>query len=175
MKIKASDPSYFPDTLGAVHFPSLGRAWPPTPPGPPLPDRWYPFCLTGYVATSALLVDSDTPGTLAFLTLRQYLTSEGFAETLSTQQRTIWFSTLLHKMASQCLEEMARRTRLIKYQLAKLLVPMLARLPKAASLLLSRFFYKTENEHSLPTRTANCQIREQVGQQAPQVCFTQGH
>lgn len=42
------------------------------------------------------------------------------------------FSTLLHKMAPWCLEEMMGRTRLIKYQLTKLLVPTLALLPKVS-------------------------------------------
>lgn len=72
------------------------------------------------------------------------------------------FSTLLHKMAPWCLEEMMGRTRLIKYQLTKLLVPTLALLPKVpVGLRLSSFFYKTENEHSLPTQTApTCEIRQ---------------
>lgn len=59
------------------------------------------------------------------------LNSEGFAGILSTQQRTIWFSTLLHKMVPWWLEETVGRTRLIKNQLTKLLIPMLALLPKS--------------------------------------------
>lgn len=81
MKIKASDPSYFPDTWEqfiSLPWAEHGRR---LPVGHPSLTGGTHF--TGYVATSALLVDSDTPGTLAPLTLRQYLTSEGFAKTFN--------------------------------------------------------------------------------------------
>jgi hypothetical protein len=64
------------------------------------------------------------------------------------------------KMAPWWLEEMVGRTRFIKYQLTKLLVPMLALLPKVpfcfCPVSSTRLKMSTVYPHRQPT---NCQIR----------------
>lgn len=79
-------------------------------------------------------------------------------------------------MVPRCLEEMAGRTRLIKYQLTKLLVPTLALQVCFCPVSSTRLKMGTVYPHRQST---NCQIRqtgmEQVGQQAPQICFAPGH